>query len=74
MLIIMVLFFAALIWVIVSLVGPKRHGHQHVSPVPPEVRPTRSGSDAVKILDERFARGEIDAEEYQQRKELLLRS
>lgn len=27
--------------------------------------------DAERLLDERFARGEIDAEDYQQRRELL---
>ncbi len=27
--------------------------------------------DAVRILDERFARGEIDADEYRQRRDLL---
>ena len=34
----------------------------------------RSGTekaDAEKLLDERFARGEIDAEDYRQRRELL---
>jgi putative membrane protein len=30
-----------------------------------------SADQAVRILDERFARGEIDAEEYTQRRELL---
>ncbi len=29
------------------------------------------GSRAVEILDERFARGEIDAEEYEERRRLL---
>lgn len=28
-------------------------------------------ADAEQLLDERFARGEIDAEDYQQRRELL---
>ena len=33
----------------------------------------RSGekADAEQLLDERFARGEIDAEDYEQRRELL---
>jgi putative membrane protein len=30
-----------------------------------------SGSAARRILDERYARGDIDAEEYQRRRELL---
>jgi putative membrane protein len=33
-------------------------------------RPSRE-SDAQRILDERFARGEIDAEEYQRRLQVL---
>ncbi|HWS46817.1 MAG TPA: SHOCT domain-containing protein [Acidimicrobiia bacterium] len=33
-------------------------------------RPER-GSDALRILDERLARGEIDADEYRQRRDLL---
>jgi uncharacterized membrane protein len=28
-------------------------------------------SDALRILDERFARGEIDADDYKQRRDLL---
>lgn len=30
-----------------------------------------SRSDAERLLDERFARGEIDAEDYRQRRDLL---
>lgn len=33
-----------------------------------------SGPDARRILDERFARGEMDAEDYAQRRDLLGRS
>lgn len=33
---------------------------------------TRESSRALDILDERFARGEIDLEEYQARRRLLL--
>jgi putative membrane protein len=32
---------------------------------------TRSDDDALRILDTRFARGEIDAEEYSSRRDLL---
>ena len=31
----------------------------------------RSGQEARRILDERFARGEIDEDEYRRRRELL---
>lgn len=34
-------------------------------------RPDRGKGDAEQLLDERFARGEIDAEDYRQRRELL---
>ncbi|AKG91967.1 Short C-terminal domain [Geoglobus ahangari] len=34
---------------------------------------TSTGSRALRILDERFARGEIDAEEYRRMREELLR-
>jgi putative membrane protein len=44
------------------------------------VRAVRSGGsllsrtyDAVRMLDERFARGEIDAAEYEERRQLLER-
>lgn len=33
----------------------------------------REGSEARRILDERFARGEIDEEEYRRRREILER-
>jgi putative membrane protein len=34
-------------------------------------RDQRGGGDALRILDERFARGEIDADEYSRRRQLL---
>ncbi|HEX6877185.1 MAG TPA: SHOCT domain-containing protein [Nocardioidaceae bacterium] len=34
-------------------------------------RPPRPPADARQLLDERFARGEIDAEEYKARRDLL---
>ena len=34
--------------------------------------PKASGSSALRILDERFARGEIDADEYRRRRDDLM--
>ena len=61
----MVAFWGFLIWAVYALVsqagrrppeGPQERGHE---------------DSARRILDERFARGEIDAEEYRQRREIL---
>ena len=53
---------AALVVYVVRSLGTRRD----------DAAPTTSGRDAaLAILDERFARGEIDAEEYEQRRRLL---
>jgi len=61
----MILFWGAIIFVIVLAVrwwggGPSRGTGQE-----------RSGKRALDILEERFARGEIDKEEFEDRKRLL---
>ena len=59
----MVVFWGAIAWVIVTLI---RHGSSRAAqPV------DRAPSGPLQILDERFARGEIDDEEYQRRRALL---
>jgi putative membrane protein len=60
---------AALAWIIVAL----RRERPHPPSTPPLTGPT-AASEALRILDERFARGEIDAEEYQGRRDLLRRT
>jgi hypothetical protein len=65
----MVVFFAALAWIIVTLI--RHRGTPSVStvaPLPPGPLPP---SDARVLLDGRFARGEIDEEEYTRRRRLL---
>jgi putative membrane protein len=68
------IFFGAVALIIVTVLhqhdhhgqnhhGHDRHGHHHPSATH---RP-----DALKILDERFARGQIDEEEYKSRRALL---
>lgn len=37
----------------------------------PAAPPGEAGDQALRILDERFARGEIDADEYRSRRDLL---
>ena len=70
MIVAMVVFWAALAWIIVTLV---RHRG-----VPPGSTPAPSGSgsgqcgsDARRILDERLARGDIDEDEYTRRRSLI---
>jgi len=59
----------ALAWIIVTL----RRERAHPPPSPSLAAPT-AASGALRILDERFARGEIDTEEYQSRRDLLRRT
>jgi putative membrane protein len=58
----MVVFWGAVAWVIVTLI---RQNGARSEP------PGAGASEPVRILDERFARGEIDEDEYQRRRELL---
>lgn len=53
----MIGFWVLVAWVIVTVVRR------------PDARP--SSGDAQQILDERFARGELDADEYRQRRDAL---
>ena len=61
---VMLVFWAIVVAAIVALVrsnqGPGQ-GHAAVG----------RADDPARILDERFARGEIDADEYKQRRDLL---
>lgn len=59
-----IIFVAAIVVLIVILLRPKRMDHYGDN--------SRGNQDnSMRILDERFAKGEIDEEEYKKRKEIL---
>lgn len=60
----MIIFVAAIVVLIVILLRPKRMDHYGDN--------YRGNQDSsMRLLDERFAKGEIDEEEYKKRKEIL---
>lgn len=65
-----IVFIVIIVWVILTVARERPHhfGHHHHGAGP---GPTEPSSDALKILNERFARGEIDAAEYTERRDLL---
>jgi putative membrane protein len=66
----MVLFWGALIAAIVALVGYLGRDRHAEYPQKPRATPPRPPG-AEEILAERFARGEIDADEYRERLDVL---
>ena len=60
----MIAFWGAIILLVVLLVRWLSGGHAHGSPLPGHKTP-------LQILQERFAKGEIDKEEYEERRQLL---
>jgi putative membrane protein len=62
MVMMMVVFWGAIAWVVVTLI---RHGGSRDTP------PASGGPDPLRILEERFARGEIDEDDYRHRRETL---
>lgn len=66
MTIMMLVFWALLIFGGIALWQATRRGATGTDRPPRDER-----NDALQLLDERFARGEIDVDDYQQRRELL---
>ena len=58
----MVVFWGAIAWVVVTLI----HQSGSRSTAPPGTAP-----NPIAVLDERFARGEIDEDEYRRRRDVL---
>ena len=67
MAVMMVLVWSAIVGGVVMLVRYSRE--RHAPPPPPS--PPEGNDRARQVLDERFARGEIDADEYTRRRDLL---
>lgn len=61
----MIVFWGLLIWAVWYLVTSALHRPDR------ERRPPSRSDDALRILDERLARGEIDAEEYRHLRDLI---
>jgi len=57
----MILFWGVLIWAVYALITNLTH----------KPGPTDSGEDALGILDQRLAKGEISPEEYQRLRDLI---
>jgi putative membrane protein len=65
----MLVFFGLIAAVVVMLLQPPAHREE--PPAGPPGAASATEDQALRILDERFARGEIDEQEYRARRELL---
>jgi uncharacterized membrane protein len=69
-LLIFIVFIVIIVWIILAVARERPHhfGHHHHGG---GFGPKEPSSDALKILNERFARGEVDAADYTERRDLL---
>jgi putative membrane protein len=66
MIVAMLVFWGILAWAVVTIIRHKSADHGPVAQTP-----AGASSDALRILDERLARGDIDVDEYTRRRDLL---
>jgi len=70
MIVAMVVFWGALAWIIVTLVRQRGTPAGSI-PLAPGSSSSPPSSHALRILDERLARGDIDEDEYTRRRSLI---
>jgi len=70
MIVAMVVFWGALAWIIVTLIRHRSTPHGSIPPTPASGS-TPPASDALRILHERLAQGDIDEDEYTRRRSLI---
>ena len=69
-LVVFLIVIAAVALLVTLVVRRTRFGHRFATGSGPHIHAS-SATDALRILDERFARGEIDAADYRERRDLL---
>lgn len=67
------LVITAIVFLIIALVRYSKRNNSSGDVKPPVAQVSPYAGQALQILDERLARGEIDTEEYRRRKDELLR-
>lgn len=67
------LVITAIVFLIIALVRHSKKSNASNDLKPPVAQVSPYAGQALQILDERLARGEIDTEEYRRRKDELLR-